>query len=104
MATQEGVAANALSTVHHYIDAFNEGDIKWMEAAFAVPGSILDGMPHTCGRVRPRLRTGTGCLDQYQEGRRIGFFRHPWDTATHGDYWGCCISCDSRDHEVQSPR
>lgn len=45
MATQELVAANAMSTVHRYIDAFNEGDVKGMAAAFAVPGSILDGMP-----------------------------------------------------------
>lgn len=45
MATQELVAANPMSTVHRYIDAFNEGDVKGMAAAFAVPGSILDGMP-----------------------------------------------------------
>ena len=38
---------DALSTVHRYIDAFNEGDVKGMAAVFAVPGSILDGMaPH----------------------------------------------------------
>jgi ketosteroid isomerase-like protein len=36
-----------LATVHQYIDAFNRGDVKAMAAAFAVPGSILDGMtPH----------------------------------------------------------
>ena len=47
MATQEAVAVDALSTVHRYIDAFNEGDVRGMAAAFAVPGSILDGMaPH----------------------------------------------------------
>ena len=45
MATQEAVVVDALSTVHHYIDAFNKGDVKGMAAAFAVPGSILDGMP-----------------------------------------------------------
>ena len=45
MATQEAVVADALSTVHRYIDAFNEGDVKGMTAAFAVQGSILDGMP-----------------------------------------------------------
>jgi len=45
MATQELVAADAMSTVHRYIDAFNEGDVKGMAAVFAVPGSILDGMP-----------------------------------------------------------
>lgn len=45
MATQEAVAADALSTVHRYIDAFNKGDVKEMAAAFTVPGSILDGMP-----------------------------------------------------------
>ena len=36
-----------LATVKQYIDAFNEGDTAAMAAAFAVPGSILDGMaPH----------------------------------------------------------
>jgi len=36
-----------LTTVRRYIDAFNRGDGKGMAAAFAVPGSILDGMaPH----------------------------------------------------------
>jgi ketosteroid isomerase-like protein len=45
MATQKAVALDALSTVHRYIDAFNEGDVKGMAAAFVVPGSILDGMP-----------------------------------------------------------
>jgi len=46
MATQEAVVVDALSTVHRYIDAFNAGDVG-MVAAFAVPGSILDGMaPH----------------------------------------------------------
>jgi len=45
MATQELVVADAMSTVHRYIDAFNEGDVKGMAAAFVVPGSILDGMP-----------------------------------------------------------
>ena len=45
MATQELVAADAMSAVHRYIDAFNEGNVKGMAAACAVPGSILDGMP-----------------------------------------------------------
>ena len=45
MATQEVVVADPLSTVHRYIDAFNKGDVRNMAAAFAVPGSILDGMP-----------------------------------------------------------
>jgi hypothetical protein len=35
------------AAVRRYIDAFNRGDRKGMAAAFAVPGSILDGMaPH----------------------------------------------------------
>lgn len=47
MATRAAVAADAISTVHRYIGAFNKGDIPGMAAAFAVPGSILDGMaPH----------------------------------------------------------
>ncbi len=36
-----------MATVRQYIDCFNSGDSKGMAAAFAVPGSILDGMaPH----------------------------------------------------------
>ena len=47
METQEAVAADALSTVNCYIDAFNKGDVKNMAAVFADSGSILDGMsPH----------------------------------------------------------
>ena len=61
MATQELVAEDAMSTVHRYIDAFNEGDVKGMAAVFAVPGSILDGMPPPhLWQGRRQLRTGTG--------------------------------------------
>ncbi len=36
-----------MTTVRQYIDGFNRGDAAAMAAAFAVPGSILDGMaPH----------------------------------------------------------
>ena len=45
MATQEAAAVDAWSTVHRYVAAFNKGDVKGMAAAFAVPGSILDGTP-----------------------------------------------------------
>ena len=39
--------SDPISTVRQYIDGFNKGDPKAMAAAFAVPGSILDGMaPH----------------------------------------------------------
>jgi hypothetical protein len=41
------MATNPLAAVQKYIDAFNKGDREVMSAAFAVPGSILDGMaPH----------------------------------------------------------
>jgi hypothetical protein len=73
MATQEAVAADALSTIHRYIDAFNKGDVQDMAAAFAIPGSILDGMPphvwHGATAAAP------GCLHYDKERRRIGFFR-----------------------------
>jgi hypothetical protein len=40
-------ASDPMATVCQYIDGFNKGDPKAMAAAFAVPGSILDGMaPH----------------------------------------------------------
>jgi len=36
-----------LAAVQRYLDAFNRGDSAAMQAAFAVPGQILDGMaPH----------------------------------------------------------
>jgi len=38
-------AADPMTTVRQYIDAFNKGDGEAMAANFAVPGSILDGMP-----------------------------------------------------------
>ena len=39
--------AEPIAVVRHYIESFNRGDVKGMAAAFAVPGSILDGMaPH----------------------------------------------------------
>ena len=34
-----------LAAVQQYIDDFNRGDAAAMAATFAVPGSILDGMP-----------------------------------------------------------
>jgi len=41
------MATDPLASVQQYIDAFNKGDRDGMSAAFAVPGSILDGMaPH----------------------------------------------------------
>ena len=36
-----------IGAVHKYVNAFNKGDATEMGMAFAVPGSILDGMaPH----------------------------------------------------------
>jgi ketosteroid isomerase-like protein len=41
------VADDPMATVRNYVDAFNKGDAAEMGMAFAVPGSILDGMaPH----------------------------------------------------------
>ena len=37
--------SDPLGAVHQYINAFNKGDGEAMAATFAVPGSILDGMP-----------------------------------------------------------
>ncbi|HEY2797795.1 MAG TPA: nuclear transport factor 2 family protein [Thermoanaerobaculia bacterium] len=56
MSTSEPIAA-----VRHYMDAFNSGDAKEMAATFAVPGSILDGMP-------PHLWMGpTAAQDWYRD-------------------------------------
>jgi hypothetical protein len=50
-----------VATVRHYIDAFNKGDGDAMAAGFAVPGSILDGMP-------PHSWMGpTVCQDWYRD-------------------------------------
>ena len=40
-------SAYPMEAVHHYISAFNRGDMDAMAATFTVPGLILDGMvPH----------------------------------------------------------
>jgi ketosteroid isomerase-like protein len=50
-----------MATIRHYIDAFNKGDEEGMAAAFAVPGSILDGMaPHV-------WQGPTATLDWYRD-------------------------------------
>jgi hypothetical protein len=36
---------DAMAAVRQYIDGFNTGDARLMAVTFAVPGSILDGMP-----------------------------------------------------------
>jgi ketosteroid isomerase-like protein len=36
--------SDSMAAVRQYIDGFNRSDAKAMAAAFAVPGSILDGM------------------------------------------------------------
>lgn len=36
---------NPIAAVRQYLDAFNKGDGEAMAAIFAVPASILDGMP-----------------------------------------------------------
>jgi ketosteroid isomerase-like protein len=38
-------ATDPMATVHQFADAFNKGDVKAMATMFAVPASILDGLP-----------------------------------------------------------
>lgn len=62
--------ADPLATVHDYLNAFNHGDADAMAAAFAEPGTILDGMA-------PHLWHGpTAARDWYQavlaEGKQHG--------------------------------
>jgi ketosteroid isomerase-like protein len=64
------IKTDPMTTVRQYIDGFNSGDSEAMAAAFAVPGSILDGMP-------PHLWQGPkATLDWYRdvlvEGERAG--------------------------------
>ena len=59
-----------MAAVRTYVDAFNQGDAAKMAAAFAVPGSILDGMA-------PHLWQGpTATQDWYKdvlvEGKHLG--------------------------------
>jgi hypothetical protein len=63
-----------METIRQYIDGFNRGDPEAMEAAFAVPGSILDGMA-------PHVWEGpTAALDWYRdvlaEGEHAGASGH----------------------------
>ena len=47
MPSKNVVTDDPLVAVRKYVDAFNQSDAAKMAAAFAVPGSILDGMaPH----------------------------------------------------------
>ena len=64
------VAEDPMAAVRTYVDAFNAGDAAKMAAAFAVPGSILDGMA-------PHLWQGpTATQDWYKdvlvEGKHLG--------------------------------
>ena len=64
------VAEDPMAAVRTYVDAFNQGDAAKMAAAFAVPGSILDGMA-------PHLWQGpTATQDWYKdvlvEGKHLG--------------------------------
>src|SRR6476469_340422 len=105
MATQEAIAVDPLSTIHRYIDAFNEGDVKGMAAAFAVPGSILDGMP-------PHVWSGpTAAEDWYRDvlinTKKEGAsdFFVTVGAPQHMEVSGRCCLCGSPgDHAVQSPR
>ena len=70
MPSKNVVADDALAAVRTYVDAFNQGDAAKMAAAFAVPGSILDGMA-------PHLWQGpTATQDWYKdvlvEGKHLG--------------------------------
>jgi hypothetical protein len=60
-ATQASPAEEPVSAIRKYIEAFNKGDAEGIMACFAVPGSILDGMP-------PHLWTGpTAAGDWYRD-------------------------------------
>jgi hypothetical protein len=53
--------SDPMAAVRKYIDAFNKGNTAGMAAAFAVPGSILDGMaPHV-------WQGPTAALDWYRD-------------------------------------
>jgi hypothetical protein len=60
MATQEAIVVDPLSTVHRYIDAFNEGDVKGMAALLPLRAQFWTGCRHTCGTARRQPRIGTG--------------------------------------------
>lgn len=75
--------------VRQYINAFNRGDTKAMAAAFAVPGSILDGMaPHVW---HGRTATENWYRDLLVEGEHAGASGHvvtldePWHVNVTGD-------------------
>ena len=70
MPSKNVVTEDPLAAVRTYVDAFNQGDAAKMAAAFAVPGSILDGMA-------PHLWQGpTATQDWYKdvlvEGKHLG--------------------------------
>lgn len=55
-----------MAAVRHYIESFNEGDVKAMAAMCAVPMSILDGLaPHV-------WQGSTACEDWYRDAMAEG--------------------------------
>ena len=73
-----------MAAVRHYIESFNEGDVKAMAAMCAVPMSILDGLaPHVWHvptsmsfKIRGQHVTQSGALftlalHKLNKGRRI---------------------------------
>ncbi len=58
--------AGPMEVVQRYIDAFNKGDVKTMQALFDESGSILDGLaPHV-------WHGPTACQDWYREALEAG--------------------------------
>jgi hypothetical protein len=61
--TAMSYATDPMATVQSYADAFNKGDVKAMAALFDASGSILDGLPPTCGKAQlpaKIVQTGDG--------------------------------------------
>lgn len=97
--------SDPMATVHQYIDGFNKGDAKAMAAAFAVPGSILDGMaPHV-------WQGPTAAEDWYRdvlvEGKQHGASDYvvTLGTPLHDNITGdsAYVGC-SRSHDVRGTR
>jgi ketosteroid isomerase-like protein len=81
--------ADVMALVHHWVDAFNNGDMKSMAAACADQTSIIDDFP-------PHVWNGTGACDKWSSDFQA-FVKSGGDTdpaVTIGKPWHIIVTAD----------
>ena len=81
--------AEVMSVVHHWVDSFNQGDMKSMGAACADQASIIDDFP-------PHVWSGAGACDKwssdFQAFIQAGAITDP--AVTIGKPWHIALTAD----------